>query len=282
MGTTDFVGGASDGTYGLAACDFARDTLKARKSWFFFDDEIVCLGAGITSTAGLPVLTTLNQCSLSGKIVVDEDGRGRVLTAGEHEPSGCDWLWHDSVAYVLLEPAALHIENGPKRGSWWSCNRRYSQREEERELLTAWIDHGQSPSSASYAYLVVPRMAQEAVAAYAASPPVRVVANSAKLQSVRHGRLAITSAAFYEPGLLEVRGGLTIRVDTPCLLLAREEGGKLTVTLSNPKNQPAVVHLDVAVGTGKLETRRMLFQLPDGSRAGSSVSQRIAIGPAGE
>jgi len=42
----------SDGSYGLAACDFERDGLTARKSWFFFDDEIVCLGAGIMAAAG--------------------------------------------------------------------------------------------------------------------------------------------------------------------------------------------------------------------------------------
>ena len=54
-GRKAFVGGLTDGEYGAAVFDFEspRDPLKARKSWFFFDDEYVCLGSGITSKADL-------------------------------------------------------------------------------------------------------------------------------------------------------------------------------------------------------------------------------------
>ncbi|MBC8264962.1 MAG: polysaccharide lyase 8 family protein, partial [Anaerolineales bacterium] len=53
-----WVGGATlEGTYGVAGMDFQQHDysnmdLRARKSWFMFDDEIVALGAGITSTSG--------------------------------------------------------------------------------------------------------------------------------------------------------------------------------------------------------------------------------------
>ncbi len=48
-GLTDFVGAVTDGTFGAAAFDFKspHDPLSARKAWFFFDKEYVCLGAGI-------------------------------------------------------------------------------------------------------------------------------------------------------------------------------------------------------------------------------------------
>ncbi|MCB0840411.1 MAG: chondroitin lyase, partial [Bacteroidetes bacterium] len=50
LGLTDFVGAATDGQYGSVAFDFRspHDPLIARKSWFFFDEEYVCLGAGIS------------------------------------------------------------------------------------------------------------------------------------------------------------------------------------------------------------------------------------------
>ncbi len=50
LGETDFVGAVTDGKYGAAAFDFKspHDPLIGRKSWFFFDDEYVCLGAGIS------------------------------------------------------------------------------------------------------------------------------------------------------------------------------------------------------------------------------------------
>ena len=45
-----FVGGVSDGTYGAAALDFDQMSTQGHKAWFFFDHEMVALGAGITSS----------------------------------------------------------------------------------------------------------------------------------------------------------------------------------------------------------------------------------------
>lgn len=39
----------------------------AHKAWFFFDEEIVCLGANIASTASEKVYTTVNQCLASSE-----------------------------------------------------------------------------------------------------------------------------------------------------------------------------------------------------------------------
>ena len=36
-------------------------TLTGKKSWFMFDDEIVCLGAGITSTDSRAIETTVEN-----------------------------------------------------------------------------------------------------------------------------------------------------------------------------------------------------------------------------
>jgi len=50
-GLTDFVGAVTDGLYGAVAFDFRspHDMLSAKKSWFFFDEEYVCLGTDINS-----------------------------------------------------------------------------------------------------------------------------------------------------------------------------------------------------------------------------------------
>lgn len=51
-GTSQFAGGVSDSLHG-ATTYYYNDThgsihTQARKVWFFFDHEVVCLGAGIT------------------------------------------------------------------------------------------------------------------------------------------------------------------------------------------------------------------------------------------
>jgi hypothetical protein len=58
---SSFVGGVSNGTYGAAALDLNRDGLTGKKSWFFFDNEVVCLGAGLHTDSDEDVTTSINQ-----------------------------------------------------------------------------------------------------------------------------------------------------------------------------------------------------------------------------
>ncbi|MCA1480970.1 hypothetical protein I6F37_39250, partial [Bradyrhizobium sp. NBAIM08] len=74
-GSSNIVGSASDGQYGAAMMNYTRSgvSLTARKSWFFFDDEIIALGADIDdATATSPVFTTLNQVLLDGNVTVSD------------------------------------------------------------------------------------------------------------------------------------------------------------------------------------------------------------------
>jgi hypothetical protein len=52
--------------------------------------------------------------------------------------------------------------------------------------------------------------------------------------------------AFYEPGEVEIRAGLSVAADTPCLVLLKESPEKLIISVSNPKNEQATVQLDVS------------------------------------
>lgn len=83
LSSKDFVGGVSDGEYGAAAmwlesyhndADFGPDNgtyggpapahdcnLQAKKSYFMFDDEVVCLGADINASNGYDVLTVVDN-----------------------------------------------------------------------------------------------------------------------------------------------------------------------------------------------------------------------------
>ena len=50
-GTSTFAGGVSDSIYGVSAYaymdNYAGVNTGAKKAWFFFDNEVVCLGSGI-------------------------------------------------------------------------------------------------------------------------------------------------------------------------------------------------------------------------------------------
>ena len=89
--------------------------------------------------------------------------------------------------------------------------------------------------------------------------------------------------AFYEAGNVEIRRDLSAAVDAPCLVLLRELEDKLMISVSNPANEKATIHVDL---TGRLhgdavnepddEARlQFVFELPDGMQAGSSVTQTL-------
>ncbi len=73
-GTSTFAGGVSDSIYGVSAYaymdNYAGVNTGAKKAWFFFDNEVVCLGSGINSTSYAPVYTTINQCLLDDKNIL--------------------------------------------------------------------------------------------------------------------------------------------------------------------------------------------------------------------
>lgn len=224
-GVGSFAGGVSDGMYGATGYDYARDGVSARKGWFFFDEEYVCLGAGITSEAGVadPVVSSIEQRRSSAPI--------------ERSPNGA-WLAQNGVGYVFLSPPrAVTAHVGPQTGSWRDVNSDATDKKPITEqVFSLYLDHGVRPQNASYACVVVPRIATQRLPAYAAAPPVSVLSNTPQLQAVRHAKAGITQAVFYGPGTLTIRPGLTLSASRACLLLLRE--ATMTITVADPDNPP--------------------------------------------
>ncbi len=271
MGTTELAGGVSDGNYGMAAYDFARDSLVARKSWFFFDQEIVCLGAGIRCDSDRPVVTTINQCLLRGEVVQSAGGKLRTLDRGRHEPQQVDYIWHDSVAYIPLEQEELAVQNCGQTGNWYAASHSHPDRPETKDIFAAWIDHGTRPEAAHYAYAVVPAIDLDQVARYREKPAYHVLSNTRQLQAVEHRQLGLVAAAFYQPGELTSQSGLRINVDQPCLVLARRAQESIVLTVSDPRNRATKVHVQLRCTTNPSLNRDVVVALPGGDRAGSSV-----------
>ncbi len=275
-GKTPFVGGVSDGTYGAAAMQLERESLTARKAWFYFDEEFVCLGAGISATSDNVVLTSLNQALLNGEVRVS--GQITPLARGEHDLPAANWVWHDSIGYVFPRPARVHIKNEAQQGSWAEIGSG-SKAPISRDVFSVWLDHGTRPTDATYQYIVVPGITPQALAARVANGPsaIEILSNTPLLQAVRHRGSNGVQAVFHQAGTLSAGRGWTVRVDQPCLVLLREVAGGIQVAVSDPHNQALEVNLQIdrAVdgegSTSIAEGSRLHFDLPDGAQAGSSV-----------
>ncbi|MEV0999701.1 polysaccharide lyase 8 family protein [Nonomuraea sp. NPDC050202] len=210
-----WVGGASDGTYAAVGQHLSglESTMEAFKSWFFLDDAIVCLGAGITGADGVAVETVVDNRRTSAPLAV---GRG--------------WAHLEGHGGYVLPGQALRTLRERRDGGGTG-----------RDYVTLWLDHGVDPRSATYAYLLLPGAGREATQARAlvlpggsgsrAAGAVHVLANTARLQAVHVPALGLTAACFWNAG---TAGDLT--ASAPCAVLVREHpGGTATVTVADPR-----------------------------------------------
>ena len=196
-----FVGGLSNGSNGLFALTFnlpipkamtgelAKDApqpepLKALKTWFTFDNRIICLGSGI-STANLddPVRTNLFQKFLTEEFSTTTLN-GEALTLGS-EPVKRD----ETKAATLIDPygnAYFTTEGTPVHLRISEQKSRDSQdrRDTTGNYATAWIEHGKNPQDAGYEYAVLVQPTEAEIQAFTAKPPYQVLKKDAQAHIV--------------------------------------------------------------------------------------------------
>ncbi len=254
-GKSAFVGGASDGTYGLAAMDLLRGSLTAYKAWFFFDDHYLALGAGITLSNDRQhdVATDVNQTLLVGNVVRNPHGRIK-------------WVDHDQVGYVFGPHTSVSFSAKIQSGRWSDIGAGSTELV-SHPVFNLWIDHGRSPRGGTYQYTILPGASANQTAAFAKHPPSRVLANREDVQAVYTRNLQLIEAVFRKPGSLATPIG-RISTNHACLLLVRKTAGGSRVTASNPENQPLTLRVSLA-------DKQITLQLPGGNEAGSSITARF-------
>ena len=279
-----FVGGVSDGEYGAAAMNLARGSLQARKAWFFFDNEYVCLGAGIACASGHPVRTSVNQCRLEGEV----RAAGKPVGKGTHKLAGPVAVHHAGVAYVFPERADVVVRAAEQTGSWHRLRKASPKTPVALDVFSLWIEHGAKPQGdrSRYACVVAPGLAANRLAPYARSLPVTIIANTSALQAVRHKTLRITLAALRRAGTVDLGDRCAARVDVPCLLLVREMPHGIRIAVARPlagaKTLTVTINRRVTGQgctsvKGKPESTAIAFKLPSGDDLGRSVVRDLAF-----
>ncbi|MGX1907910.1 polysaccharide lyase 8 family protein [Streptomyces phaeochromogenes] len=215
-----WVGGVTDGEFAAVGQHLVGlgSTLEARKSWFCLADSIVCLGAGITATDGVPVETVVDNRNLG-------EGGTQTLVRG---PGWAHLEGHGG--WVVLDRSALRTLREDRTGAWSDINTTGTTEARTRRWQTLWLDHGTDPVDASYAYAVLPGASRRTVAAHAADPRrLSVLANDSGRQAVSVPSLGLTAANFWRAG----RAG-PLTASAPASVLVRRRGRTATLSVSEP------------------------------------------------
>lgn len=285
-GLTDFVGATTDGLYGVVGFDFIspHDNIRAKKSWFFFDKEYVCMGAGIASNDfNNPVVSTIEQNLLKGDVFVSQDSIVKNIAKGEHILNKTDWVLVNNTAYVFPEPITVNLNNNKQSGSWYSINKQSSSSKEtdNKDVFKLWIDHGKRPQGENlwlypgkmetkditYQYIVIPNARKENLIKHST---VDILVNSSKIQAVKHKKLNMIQAVFYQSGKIEIAKGIWLNMDSPGIVILHMNGNSVEeISASDPTRKIGKLHIDI---TG---LKHIVINLPLNEMAGTSVTLQL-------
>jgi len=292
-GLTDFVGAVTDGMYGAVVFDFKspHDMTEAKKSWFFFDDEYVCLGTGIRSTKKLPVVTTINQALLRSDVTVMENDEVKKLPNGNRVLENAKWIYHDKVGYILPDPATVHLSNQTENGRWSDITdqKNISTELVSEDVFKLWFDHGAGPSNESYRYIVVPGVnEQELKQTSSNNRNIEIISNTDQVQAVKHNDLEMYQYVFYTAAVAEFVKGDIIELSSPGMVMIKRNQNKIEeLSVSDPSRKLSKMVVTLpgiynAKGEGftcitdkKQNKTIIVLNMPQGVYAGKSTTVKL-------
>jgi len=189
--------------------------VTAKKSYFMFDNEVVCVGSGISDDSNTMVYTTIENRIWRKDDVFSADGKAVSLTDKEIADKVKYMHFTNMGGYVFLEETDVKYRKAVNKNSFL-------------EIVT---EHGKNPDGAKYAYIYLPEATNAETAAYSASPDVEILAQSNLVHVVRENKLGVTGYVFYGAG-----GSNGVKVDNACALMVRQEDGKTVVSVSDPSH----------------------------------------------
>ncbi len=257
----NWVGGATLGNFGSAGMQLRGwgVTLTGKKSWFMFDDEIVCLGTAITSSDSRPIETIVDNRRLN------TNGDNAFIVDSVAKPTTPDWSeamtsvkWAHlagnvsgaDIGYYFPQSATLKAVREARTGSWTDVNSGSSTAPITRNYLRLGFEHGSNPTNATYQYVILPGRSARRSGHYAEAPQVTVIANDTNVQAVRETTLGITAANFWNDS---VRSAGIITVDKKASVLVRNDGTFIDVSVSDPtQGNTGVINVQIAAPANTL------------------------------
>ncbi|UYQ63554.1 polysaccharide lyase family 8 super-sandwich domain-containing protein [Streptomyces peucetius] len=265
-GTDPYSGGARLGAYGAAGLvlsddaayaarqagelpdDFvAYQAARATKSWFMLDDEIVVLAAGVSGQADRAVTTSVDSRIAAPGAPVTLTGALRDGTP-RHGTGTAPLAWlryadadqRTAVGYVFLSGPLPTAALGTVTRSRRVVRLSNPDTAVTKQVFTLSYDQEAGSRPAAMAHALVPNATERQLASYARGP-LSVLANTVRLQAVRHTDLGIVAANTFAPGIHHAE---RLAIDGPAsVLLRRAADGTVAIAVSDPTTMRRTVSL---------------------------------------
>jgi chondroitin AC lyase len=240
-----FVGSVSDGTVGFTAMDyFLQDkngerSISAKKSWFCFDDKMVCLIAGLNGINVDSAYTALDQCRWRGDVVVNEVTN--KIGEGDHLFAGPKWIYHSGFVYIPFGDVVANVHLSTVTGSWQTINKSETNEVIKEKVFIPVLVHKNLSREQSFGYILANCKSSIEANRLSKSPGFKIIRNDTICQSVlfENGEFM---ASFFQSASINYKN-IKMSVDRPCLIIIKNhnlyisdplhKGGSLGITLGH-------------------------------------------------
>ena len=306
-----FAGGVEQGEYGVSGFHLGydwgttRDTffaqadanIDAKKSYFMFDNEIVCLGSNVRDTSGTAVRTVVenriwrdtDKLSINGieitdsalhitNILTPNSGKDNsyysrfdhpassVLTSDYHEAvTGVRTMHFTNMGgYVFLDDAekdgnTLKYSKTVITGDASTGTINNNSATGTKSFLEITLDHGTGNSSlnAAYTYVYLPEASATETEQYYANPDVKIIARTGELHSVLETSLRTLGAVFFNADTLTLN-----EKETPVTKIVAKNGCCVMIST----NEKGETKISVSDPTNSLTSMTLDIDMRDISK----------------
>lgn len=213
-------------------------TQRARKSWFFFDNRILCLGSGIENEdSAYETRTTLFQNYLVHPHDPVYLQTPDAVTTLDYKKEICHapvWLYDNTKnGYYIPDGQRVCLTREVQESRDQNTGA-----ETQAPFAKAWLSHGNAPREAGYEYLVLihPGSAeamQSLAGAFQTALPYHICQKNNQAHIVKDLQTEILSYVLFEAAK-NLSYGILESVDRPSLIMERQSGIALSLSICDP------------------------------------------------
>lgn len=282
-----FVGGLTHRSCGIATFHLTRNAVDAKKSWFYLNNRLVCLGTNIKTANGKEILTGVNQCLQKGNGIISfSDGKAVSTNDTLLNSTNISSVWHDSIGYYFPVKQSVTLSFKTQTGDWHQIADPYPTNKISGKVFKLWLNHGLNATAyPRYEYVVLPSVSQTKLKEFTEKPDLEILANQSDIQAVKLKNNTVFQFVFHKPAKIQTYSDADfIEAKTPGLVqLESDTKHNLTITIADPTQTLKVFRFIIS---GRYSGNQAIFDqatnrtelkiaLPKGGEAGKCVTVEL-------
>ena len=277
-GTNNFGGGLSRGEDGIIAYEHDYRSIKASKAYFFMNNQMICLGAGISGSKSNDIITSVDQSVVNGDVKYNS-GTTQTFTADSLTATSIKWIHHNNVGYLFPNGTGqLTLLKKNQTGKWSDIGTGTTSTQ-TKNVFSTYFRHSNTPSNRQYIYVVVPDVSITDMATIDTAHHYSFPRNESDIQAVRYDGLnKIYALVFYDAGSINMGDGVIISSNQKALVFVKEYSTNYRVSVADPVYTQGTITIKInkqlsGSGASYADGETTInFGMPTGDSAGKTVT----------